>query len=147
MANSKKNYRKIYPSLNDEIINVLEKSDRKMEYQQYDLKVGKFMINNAKQTVIYIPCREDSYERLLDEKHQFAVDNVSVEDIVIRSVLIERLHICIKLLTSEEQNLIEELFYKGRSERNLSDVLGIPRMTIHDRKVKTLAKLRRLIIK
>lgn len=37
----KTNYREKYPCLSDEIIEVLVKSDRKMEYQQYDLKVER----------------------------------------------------------------------------------------------------------
>jgi hypothetical protein len=32
-------YRKKYPGLSKEIGKALQKSDRKMEYQQYDLKV------------------------------------------------------------------------------------------------------------
>jgi hypothetical protein len=34
----KTDYRQKYPALSDEIIEVLVKSDRKIEYQQYDLK-------------------------------------------------------------------------------------------------------------
>ncbi len=37
----KTNYRERYPGLSNEIIEVLEKSDRKMEYQQYDIKVER----------------------------------------------------------------------------------------------------------
>nr|WP_319489267.1 hypothetical protein [uncultured Caproiciproducens sp.] len=55
------NYRKKYPGLSDEIINVLQKSDRKMEYQQYDLKVDRYKIDYDEKVVTYIPSREDSY--------------------------------------------------------------------------------------
>jgi len=37
------NYREKYPNLCNEIIEVLEKSDRKMEYQQYDIKVERML--------------------------------------------------------------------------------------------------------
>ena len=57
MAKLKKktDYRKKYPGLSEEIINVLEQSDRKMEYQQYDLKTERFRVHYATQTVICIP--------------------------------------------------------------------------------------------
>ena len=45
-------YRKKYPGLSDEIVKTLEQSDRKMEYQQYDLKAERFRIHYAEQTVI-----------------------------------------------------------------------------------------------
>ena len=37
----KTNYRDKYPDVSKEIIEVLEKSDRLMEYQQYDIKVER----------------------------------------------------------------------------------------------------------
>jgi hypothetical protein len=40
----KTDYRKKYPGVSEEIITVLEQSDRKMEYQQYDMKTERFRI-------------------------------------------------------------------------------------------------------
>lgn len=65
------NYRKKYPGISNEIIEILEKIARKMEYQQYDLKVEHYQIDYEKKTVIYHPSREDSYERLLEETINF----------------------------------------------------------------------------
>jgi RNA polymerase sigma factor (sigma-70 family) len=143
----KTNYRKKYPGLSDEIIEVLEKSDRKMEYQQYDLKVVHYRIDYAKKIVTYLPSREDSYERLLEENHQFAVEAESVEDVAIKALMIERMLSCLKLLPPEEQKLIVELYFKGISEHQLSRETGIPRMTLHDRKVRILSKLKKLMEK
>ena len=53
------NYRKKYPGISNEIIEILEKIARKMEYQQYDLKVEHYQIDYEKKTVIYHPSRED----------------------------------------------------------------------------------------
>ena len=141
------NYREKYPDLSDEMIEVLEKSDRKMEYQQYDLKVEQCQIDDTKRTVTYIPSREDSYERLLEENRQFAAERESVEDAAVKAVMIEKMLNSLKLLTQEEQDLIEELFFTGKSERQVSAETGIPYMTIHDRKVKILGKLKKLLEK
>lgn len=140
------NYRKQYPDLSDEIIEVLEKSDRKMEYQQYDLKVERYWIDYTKRTVAFIPSREDSYEWLLDENRQFAAECESVENAAVKKVMLEKMRICLELLTSDERELITELFFKDKSERQVSKETGIPYMTIHDRKVKILGKLRKHII-
>lgn len=141
------NYREKHPDLNDAIIEALEKSDRKMEYQQYDLKVERCYIDSLSRTVTYIPSREDSYERLLEENRQFASEIESVEDAAVKAVMIEKMLSCLTLLTSEEQDLIEKLFFNGKSERQVSAETGIPYMTIHDRKIKILGKLKKLLEK
>lgn len=143
----KTNYREKYPGLSNEIIEVLEKSDRKMEYQQYDIKVERCRIDYASGTVTYLPSREDSYDRLLEENRQFAADGESVGDAAIKAVMIEKMLACLKMLTQEERWLITELFFRNKSERQLSAETGIPFMTIHDRKIKILGKLKKLMVK
>lgn len=139
------NYRKKYSGLNDEIINVLEKSDRKIEYQQYDIKVERCRIDYTSGTITYFPSREDSYDRLLEENRQFAVESESVEDTAVKTAMIEKMLDCIKQLTPNEQELINELFFRDKSERRLSAETGIPYMTIHDRKIRILSKLKKLM--
>jgi len=72
---------------------------------------------------------------------------LSVEEIVTARLMYERLHQCMSLLPKEERKLIHALYFEGISEHQLSKRTGIPRMTIHDRKEKTLRKLRKLIEK
>lgn len=147
MANYRKkiNYRKLYPDASDEIIAVLEKSDRKMEYQQYDLKAERFRICYENQTVTCIPSREDSYERLLEESRQFEAADETVEDAAVKAVLIEKMLSCLKSLSPQEQELITELFFKGKTERQLSKATGVPQQTVHDRKARILGKLKKLM--
>lgn len=143
----KTNYREKYPGLSDGIIEVLVKSDRKMEYQQYDLKMERYRIDYNKGTVTYIPSREDSFDRLLEENRQFAADAEGIEDTAVKAVMIEKMLNCLKLLTPEEQELITELFFKNKSEHQLSAETGIPRMTLHDRKARILGKLKKFMEK
>ena len=116
-----------------------------MEYQQYDLKVERYRIDYTKGTVICFPSREDSLDRLLEENKQFADDTEGVENTAVKTMMIEKMLKCLKLLSPEEQELISELFFKGKSERQLSSETGIPYMTIHDRKVRILSKLKKLM--
>ena len=143
----KTDYRKKYPGLSDDIINVLERSDRKMEYQQYDLKTERFQVHYIEQTVICIPSREDSYDRLLEENRQFASDDESVEDAAVKTLMIQKMLECFKLLSPEERSLITGLFFEGKSERQLAKQTGVPQRTINDRKNKILGKLKKLMEK
>ncbi len=143
----KPDYRKKYPELSDEIINVLEQSDRKMEYQQYDLKTERFQIHYIEQTVICVPSREDSYDRLLEENRQFAADDESAEDTAVKTLMIQKMLECLKLLSPEERSLITGLFFEGKSERQLAKQTGVPQRTINDRKNKILGKLKTLMDK
>lgn len=141
----KTNYREKYPGLSDDIIEMLKKSDRKMEYQQYDLKTERYRINYTKGTITYLPSREDPLDRLLEENRQSAADAEGVEDVAVKAVMIEKMLACLKMLSPEEQELITEIFFKGKSERQLSVETGIHYMTIHDRKIKILGKLKKLM--
>lgn len=141
------NYRKKYPELNDELVEILQKSDRKMEYQQYDLKKERCRIDYVNGKVTYVPSREDSYERLLEENKQFSDNTESVEDSVVKTIMIEKMLDCLKQLSPKEQEMISELFFRGKSERQLSEQTGIHYMTIHDRKIRILLKLRKLMEK
>ena len=143
----KTDYRKKYPGISEEILAVLLQSDRKMEYQQYDLKAERFRVCHEKQTVVCIPSREDSYERLLEENRQFTAEEESVEDVAVKTVMIEKMLSSLKMLSSEEQALIAELFFEGKSEHQLSRETGIAQKTIHNKKVRILARLKKLIEK
>jgi len=140
-------YRAKYPDASEAVIETLEKSDRKMEYQQYDLKAERWCVDSERLTVTYIPSREDSYERLTEENMQFADKAERVEDTAVKTVLIEKMLSCLKLLTPEEQELIAELFFKEKSEHQLFRETGIPQKTIHNRKVRILKKLKNFIEK
>jgi RNA polymerase sigma factor (sigma-70 family) len=71
--------------------------------------------------------------------------NADIEKTVETEIMIEQLKKCLTLLTNDEYNLIYALFYKGLSERELSKSTGIPPMTLHDRKVNILLKLKKIL--
>ena len=85
------NYRKLYPDVKEEIYEVLERSDRKIKYSKYDLKTERCNIDYENGTVTYIPSREDSLDRLEEQNYQFSDQGESVEDRVIKGILIEKI--------------------------------------------------------
>ena len=77
-------YKKMYPEAKEEVINLLRTTERKMQYQEYDLKTEQTVINQEDQTITTIPSREDSLERLIEQEMQFAGESESVEETVLR---------------------------------------------------------------
>jgi DNA-directed RNA polymerase specialized sigma24 family protein len=69
----------------------------------------------------------------------------SVEDMAVRTLMCEKLRVCIEQLSQSEQDLIFALYFEGKSEREYSTKTGISNMTIHDRKMHILKKLKLLM--
>ena len=57
-----------------------------------------------------------------------------------RMVLIEQIHEAIQCLSLEEQDLIRELFFKGRTEGDCAASIGISQVAVHKRKEQILKK-------
>ena len=71
----------------------------------------------------------------------------SLEDKLIKAEMIAKMIKCLNLLDKNERMLINELFFNGKSERQLSAETGIPQRTINDRKRKILVKLKKVLEK
>ena len=113
------NYRAVYPEADEEVIAVLRTTERKMQYQEYDLKTERTIISKADQRMTVIPSREDSYERLLEQDIQFAEETESVEETVLRRIEYGRLYQALALLSDDERELIERLYFQEQTERRM----------------------------
>ena len=74
-------YKKLYPNveITPEVLTVLRTTDRQMRRFEEELKTEDFEVDNENQKVTFIPSREDSYERLVqEEKRQFSDGTASV---------------------------------------------------------------------
>ena len=70
------------------------------------------------------------------------------EDIVTQvtdKLMAEHVRYVVSLLPSDERELIEALFFKGYSERQLSRISGVPQRTICYRKNVILQKLKKIL--
>jgi len=141
------NYSMLYPNtqISAEVMAVLKQSDRKIKYQEYDRKSEKWEIDQEAQTAVCIPSREDSFERLADEDKQFASDGESVEDAVIKSILLDKLRLCLDSLDEDERALIDALFYDELTIREYAALIGTSRSSIVRRKQKILSMLKNFL--
>lgn len=140
-------YRKMYPDANEDVIAVLRTTERKMQYQEYDLKTDQTVISQADQTITTIPGREDSLERLAEQEVQFAAETESVEETVLRRLQYAQLHRALSLLSDDERELIDRLFFRGQTEREAAAEMGIYHNAVHKRKNRILGKLKKFFEK
>ena len=68
-----------------------------------------------------------------------------VEDVAIGNVLCEQLRQCLALLSEQDQDLIQALYFEGLTERQLSKRTGIPQRTINDRRNRAIARLKKML--
>jgi RNA polymerase sigma factor (sigma-70 family) len=115
-----------------------------MQYQEYDLKRARNIVDPKTGEKMTIPSREDSYERLQEMAVQFPEENRSVEDQILKKIECEQLHKFLLELSKEEQWLIQELYFEERTEREVASVLGLSQKAINKRRQKILEKLRKL---
>lgn len=140
-------YKKMYPDAGEEVISLLRTTERKMQYQEYDLKTEQTVINQRDQSITTIPSREDSMERLADQKVQFAGETESVEETVLRKIQYAQLHKALSLLSDDERELIDRLFFQDQTEREAAADMGIYHNAIHKRKNRILGKLKNFLEK
>ena len=96
-------------------------------------------------TIIYSLRREDAARLEYSAKCQFADDAEGVEDAVIKKDDLCRLRAALDQLSEEERALIHALFFDECSERELEEMMGIHRMTIHNRKIRILQKMKKML--
>ena len=125
--------------VSDEIYKILKKSDRQIKYVEKDLKETRYIINQKKETVKEIPSREDSLDRLTEIGKDFADSNSDFQDSMVLKIMLDE---ALAKLSDEERYLITQLFYLGRTERDLANKLGISQYTVNRNKHKILKKLR-----
>ena len=140
-------FRKMYPEASEEVIAVLRTTERKMQYQEYDLKSEQTIIDQENQTVTIIPSREDSFELLLEQSVQFREETLSLDEWIIRRLEIEQLHKALNVLSDDERYLIIQLYFEERTEREVAEELGVYHNAVHKQKIRILAKLRKILEK
>ena len=130
----------------DEVYAAYTKGDRKMRYFENDLKTERFLLTKDGRLEQIIPSREDSLDRLMeDNAQQFSDGQESVEDVVLRQMMVDKLHIAICQLTEKEQDLVHALYFDGKTEREYAEQLGVYRNAVHKKKMRILEKLKKIL--
>jgi DNA-directed RNA polymerase specialized sigma subunit len=92
-----------------------------------------------------------SYNQLIVKEYPIEIKMIEpqklIEDEVIEKMMINKITKAIKNLDDNERLIINELFFNAKSERELANLMNIPRTTLHSKKVKIINKLKKFIRK
>lgn len=69
----------------------------------------------------------------------------SLEDQVVADVMVTKLRRCIELLPDDDKKIIQDIYYEGKSEKEVGKQLGISQKAVSKRLHRTLQKLQKLI--
>lgn len=119
--------------VSEELHDYLTKSDRKIRYIEKDLKRNNYIIDSENEKVTVIPSREDSLDRLMDIGKDYPNQSSDFRQSTIEKAL--------EKLNEKERYLIVQLFYLGRTERELAAELHIAQQNINKTKQRILCKL------
>ncbi len=129
--------------VSEEVYREYYKGERKERYFMRDLKTERVTIDPRTGEITIIPGRKDSYERLMETRGQFA-SYANMEEQTVQTLLLEQ---ALGNLTDKERNLIEEIYFLEKTERQVSEALHIAKTTLRRKHREALNKLREFLEK
>jgi RNA polymerase sigma factor (sigma-70 family) len=133
----------------EEVYREYYRSERRMRYYERDIKTERAVRGKDGKVIGYLPSKEDSFDRLLEQGEDFAEEAEPIEDTVLSGLMVEALREALDKLSPTERELIDALFFSnggdGMSEREYAEKSGIPRKTLAYRREKILGKLKKIL--
>ncbi len=106
-------------------------------------KTGRIIVDEHNETVTFVPCVEDSLDRLLETGLEIEDPSQNPEltdtQIMVKDAL--------TILTKKERYIIFELYYGRRTERELAAEFGISQKNFNKRKQRILNKMHNFLEK
>ena len=81
----------------------------------------------------------ENFKEFIDLEH-------SPEDLTLQSMKLNELYKAISQLNSSEQELIQAVYFKGLTERELAKIHSVSCVAVHTRKQRVLQKLKKFLI-
>ncbi len=128
--------------VNEEVYKEYYQMARRAKYMENDIKVGSININFEDETVIFIPSKEDSIDRLIESGADFS-NQTKIEEIICDQAMLSILQIAMTELSDEEEELIQSLYYKEQTVRDVAKEKNVSHVAIVKRHKKILDKLRK----
>lgn len=116
--------------------------ERQERYFMNDLKKGKVVINPETGETTIIPSREVSYEQYFRNGEPFVMEKGTVDEQMIDQLALRE---AMQEISEEERELIWELFFLEKTERQVSEALHIAKSTLHHRRNRILEKLKKYL--
>lgn len=78
--------------------------------------------------------------------HEFIDFDSDPSELLLKSMMIEKLHSALELLNKADRELIDALFFQEMTERTYAEKKGVYRNAIHKRKQRILENLKNLLV-
>jgi RNA polymerase sigma factor (sigma-70 family) len=132
-------------SVSEQVYSEYYKMARRERYLESDIKIGHFEVDCDKRSSTYIPSKEDSIERLIEQGLDFE-SNISVEDTACDKAMIRVLSGAMAVLDSDEKNLIKAIYYENQTTREIAEQEKVSHVAIVKRHKKILEKLKKYFL-
>lgn len=131
--------------VSEEVYKAYYQMARHERYMENDIKVGCITVNSEDEVISFIPSKEDSVDRLLEAGVDFS-DETKFEDIICDKTILSILQEAMEELKSEEQELIESIYYKELTMRDVAKWKNVSHVAIVKRHKKILDRLRKYFL-
>lgn len=132
-------------SVSKEIYKEYYKMKRRERYLEQDIKVGRIAVDFETETVDFVPSKEDSINRLIELGADFEDDQM-IEDILCDKATLLILQEAMAELNEKEQELIQALYYKELTVREVAKEENISHVAVVKRHKKVLDKLKKYFL-
>ena len=130
----------------DDVYTAYYEDSRREKYRDVDVKRGRFIADAEAENVRYVESKEESFERLSESGVEFTGDR-SAEDRFIQREQMDCLNNALSTLTAEERLLIELVYVRKRTTREIGVVFGISHTAVRKRHEAILKKIRNIFEK
>lgn len=130
----------IYVLVDDETAKMLEQVDEQTRHD-YLLGEHEIYLNDLKETR-----RHQSLESSIENGYDFASEEPTLEEKSIEREKYGLLHKAISTLSKDQQWLIREVYFKGRSNTDIASELGVTEGSIRHRLERIYKKIKKIFI-
>lgn len=128
----------IFIMVDNKMADFLNGVDEKTRHD-YIVSEHQIYLNELKETR-----RHQSLDISLGNGHEFEAEELSPEEKCIEDEKYSNLHKAISSLSKEQQWLVKEVYFKGRSQVEIAKELGISKSSLNDRLSRALKKIKKL---
>lgn len=124
--------------VDDQTAKILEGLDEKIRHEYIVSEYETYLIERKETR------RHQSFEMTLENGHEFEDEGSSPEEKCIENEKYSNLHKAICSLSEEQQWLVKEVYFKGRSQVEIAKELGITKSSLNDRLSRALKKIKKI---
>ncbi|MBQ7977685.1 MAG: sigma-70 family RNA polymerase sigma factor [Clostridia bacterium] len=129
----------IYAIVDDRTAKFLEGLDEQTRHD-YIVSEHEIYLSELKETR-----RHQSLELSLENGHEFISEEPTPDEKCIEEETCKTLHNAISTLSEEQQWLVNEFYFKGRSNMDIAKELGVDKSAISHRLERILKKLKKIL--